>query len=219
MLGFRRLTTMKKYIIAAPLLFLLPIMLTGIAHADDAINPSINPERPGFTNGAATVGKQTVQIEEGITRSSGMTRFGDGGILRFGITGQTELRLGIPSYQGQVYSPTSYGFKTTINPHLGLIVQTSGENPTTTQAALEGEIPLNDIWTLQVDAVRDSRWSSGFNLGRALTPKLGMFIEGYRTDGWHGDGGLTYLLAKDKQVDISAGDHFVSIGYSIRFMR
>ena len=67
-----------------------------------------------------------------------------------------------------------------------------------------------------MDAVRDSGWSSGFNFGRSLTERLGMFIEAYHTGSWHGDGGLTYQLTSDQQVDISGGDHFVSVGYAWR---
>ena len=187
--------------------------LVACAHADDAFNP----ERPGFTNGAATVGRKVFQLEEGATRSEGKSRFGDGGILRYGIAAQTELRLGIPSWQrGAGFSPASYGLKTTFQPNLALIVQTSGERPTSTQAALEAEFTLTPQWTLQVDAVRDSRWASGFNLGRSLTERLGMFVEGYLTSSWHGDGGLTYQLTRDQQVDLSGGDHFVSVGYAWR---
>ena len=80
-----------------------------VSYADEAINP----ERPGFTNGAATVGKKVFQLEEGITRGDGITRFGDGGILRYGLTAQTELRLGVPSWQrGTGFSQPSYGLKT-----------------------------------------------------------------------------------------------------------
>ncbi|WP_395094462.1 hypothetical protein [Armatimonas sp.] len=183
------------------------------ASADDAINP----ERPGFTNGAATVGKQVFQLEEGLTRSEGKNKFGDGGLLRYGIAAQTELRLGLPSWQRTTgFSSASYGLKTTLCPQLGLIVQTSGERHTQTQAALEAEFSLTREWTLQVDAVRDSQWASGFNFGRSLTQHLGMFVEGYHTNGWHGDGGLTYQLTTDQQVDLSGGDHFVSIGYTWR---
>ena len=114
------------------------------------------------------------------------------------------------------FAPAIYGVKTTFAPNVALILQTSGERRTSSQAALEAELTLTSAWTLQVDAVRDSRWSSGFNLGRSLTKCLSMFIEGYRTDGWHGDGGLTYQLSADRQVDLSAGDHFVSVGYAWR---
>jgi hypothetical protein len=184
------------------------------ALADDA-SSAINPERPGFTNGAATVGLKVFQLEEGVTRRQGSTLLGDGGILRYGISAQTEVRLGLPSWQRTTkFSSPSYGFKTSFSPHLGLIVQNTGQQ---TQAALEAELSLTRDWTLQLDAVRDARWSSGFNLGRSLTERLGMFIESYRTDGWHGDGGLTYQLTKSEQVDISGGDHFVSAGYAWRF--
>lgn len=200
---------MKTVFISA----LAGLLLTSAALADDAINP----ERPGFTNGAATVGKKVLQLEEGLTRSAGANTFGDGGILRYGLTAQTELRLGIPSWQkDSKFSAGSYGVKATVRPNLGLIVQTSGERPTQTMAALEAEFTLTKDWSLQVDAVRDSRWSSGFNLGRSLTERLGMFLEAYRTGSWHGDGGLTYQLTPNQQVDISGGDHFVSVGYAWR---
>jgi hypothetical protein len=194
-------------------LFALALLAPTVAHADDAINP----ERPGFTNGAATVGKKVFQLEEGLTRNAGTNTLGDGGILRYGITAQTELRLGIPSWQKATkFSTGSYGLKTTLCPNLGVIVQTSATRPSQTQLALEAEFAVTKDWTLQVDAVRDSRWASGFNLGRSLTERLGMFVEAYRTASWHGDGGLTYQLTPDQQVDISGGDHFVSVGYAWR---
>lgn len=195
-------------------LFALALLAPTVAHADDAINP----ERPGFTNGAATVGKKVFQLEEGLTRSAGTNTLGDGGILRYGVTAQTELRLGIPNWNNNTkFSSGIYGLKTTLSPNLGVIVQTSATRPTQTQLALEAEFQVTKDWTLQVDAVRDSRWASGFNLGRSLTNRLGMFVEAYRTGSWHGDGGLTYQLTPDQQVDLSGGDHFVSAGYSWRW--
>lgn len=204
---------MKRFLFSVQSVLALLALTPALALADDAINP----ERPGFTNGAATVGKQVFQLEEGVTRSEGKNKFGDGGIVRYGLSTQTELRLGLPSWQkGMGFAPASYGIKTTFAPNVALILQTSGERRTSSQAALEAELTLTPEWTLQVDAVRDSRWSSGFNLGRSLTKHLSMFIEGYRTDGWHGDGGLTYQPSADRQVDLSAGDHFVSVGYAWR---
>lgn len=195
-----------------PLSF-VSLMLLAPAHAEDAINP----ERPGFTNGAATVGKKVLQLEEGLTRNAGSTIWGDGGVLRYGITPQTELRLGLPSWKrDEKFSQASYGMKATIRPNLGLIVQTSGERRSKTLAALEAEFTLTKDWNLQVDAVRDSSWAGGFNFGRSLTERLGMFVEAYHTGSWHGDGGLTYRLTPDQQVDVSGGDHFVSVGYSWR---
>lgn len=199
--------------VLSPLAGVLVLLSPTLAHADEPINP----ERPGFTNGAATVGKKVVQLEEGITRNTGTNTFGDGGILRYGLSAQTELRLGIPSWQKETkFSTGSYGVKTTLCTNLGLIVQASAERRSQTQAALEAEFSVTKDWTLQVDAVRDSRWASGFNLGRSLTERLGMFVEAYRTWSWHGDGGLTYQLTPDQQVDLSGGDHFISVGYSLR---
>lgn len=183
------------------------------SHADD----SINPERPGFTNGAATVGYRVWQFEEGLTRSQGEFRLGDGGIARYGLSAKTELRLGLPSWQhGEGFSTSTVGFKTQLLPQLAVIAQQGVNHDRAAQAALEAEFPLTPRLALQADLVRDAQWSGGLNLGFALTPKLGAFIESYRAGGWHGDGGLTYQLTPDRQVDISGGDHFVSVGYAWR---
>ncbi|WP_309692398.1 hypothetical protein [Armatimonas sp.] len=204
---------MKQFSSTASLVIVL-LFLTAIPALADT---PINPERPGFTNGPDTVGTKILQLEGGITRSEGNYIFTDGGILRYGVSEQTELRLGLPSWQrGVGFSPVSYGLKTTLRPHLGLIVQTSGEHPSQTQAALEADFAITRDWTLQVDAVRDSRWSSGFNLGRPLTKRLSLFVESYRLGAWYKDGGITYQLTPDQQLDISGNEHFLGIGYAWR---
>lgn len=193
--------------------------LSSLAHAQSVAPLSpINPERPGFTNGPATVGKKVLQLEESISQYQRRTVFGDGGFLRYGVTDTTEVRLGLPNWERRsLFSPASYGIKHTLTEQLGVIVQTSGERPTQTLAAVEGEFSLPQQWTLQVDVVRDASWSGGLNLGRPLTERLSFFIEGYRSNGWHGDGGLMYRLTPDQQVDLSGGDQFVSLGFSWRF--
>ena len=54
------------------------------------------------------------------------------------------------------------------------------------------------------------------NVGYALTERIGVFLEGYRAQGGHVDGGITYLLTPDRQVDFSMGDQFIAVGLAWR---
>lgn len=194
-------------------LLMCALALAASGRADDAINP----ERPGFTNGVATAGSRVWQWEEGATRRGGAWQVGDGGILRYGVVPRAELRLGLPTWQRPAgFSRASAGIKVGLGPHFAWIAQRTAGRSGAGQAALEAEFALAPTITLQADALRDARWSSGINLGIALTPRLSAFVEGYRAGGWHGDGGLVFPWGADRQIDLSAGDHFVSFGYSWR---
>ena len=178
----------------------------------------INTERPGFTNGIDTVGLKIFQFEGGITRRMGKNSFLDGGIVRYGVQKQTEIRLGVPSYvQKDGWTPASFGFKTTVTPHIALVGTRTNERRPFRQMAVETQFTLTKVWSLQADIVRDSAWSSGLNLGYSASDRVAYFAEFYKQNGPHGDAGVTYQLTLNQQVDFSAGDGFASIGYALRW--
>jgi hypothetical protein len=206
-------------------IFIFTLLCPALSFAQEAgeYDNALNTERPGFTNGASTVGKGNLHLETGITRSLGLNRFGDGGTLRYGTTDKTEWRIGLPVYQrgggSDIFTTTALGVKHTIRPNIAVIA--TGTDLTNThkrfaQVAVESEFVINEKWGLQLDIVRDRAWSSGVNFGYTESPRLAYFVEFYKQDGPHYDGGVTYKLSTNRQVDLSAGGGFVSVGYSIR---
>jgi hypothetical protein len=203
--------------------FILPLALTlllSVAAFADAPEP-INPERPGFTNGVGTLMPRFWQVEQGVARNrDGRTwreRWGDGGQVRVGFSPTSEVRLGLPTWQrGDGTSDPSLGAKWRFTPNLAVIGSATLARRSAGQIALEGEWPLTPKWTLQADVVRDSAWSSGLNFGYAIDARWSAFVERFRADGVHTDGGVTFLIRPDLQVDASVGDRFIAVGVAWR---
>ena len=87
---------------AALLLALPAAAQTASSIIPKAVDEPINAERPGFTNGVATVAPRRLQFEGGYTYSSTDNgyehRFADAALLRVGTGNRTELRFGLPTY-------------------------------------------------------------------------------------------------------------------------
>ncbi|MES2464378.1 MAG: transporter [Armatimonadota bacterium] len=136
-------------------------------------------------------------------------------------------------------------------PSLALILGTTlptgskqlGDSHLQPQAALESHFDFADKYSLEANFVysdarsegkRFDQYSGGLNLGYNASQTLGMFVETYRISpteyggvtGTYVDGGLTYLLGKDTQVDLNGGTgvtrgvrsgFFVGAGIAHRF--
>ena len=112
------------------------------------------------------------------------------------------------------------------------------------QIALEAAYALSDVWSVQSDLIytraydggtQYDQWAGGLNFGRSLTDTTGVFLETYRIapsgganapNGNYIDGGITYLLNTNTQLDFNLGtgitsfvknDHFFGVGVARRW--
>lgn len=230
----------------------------------------IEAERPGFTNGTATVKPGYFQVETGISFSrDGDTRdhrINDDAQLRYPLNDHSEVRLGLPAYSRQRgggsrvsgFDDISISYKSRFiesrkkRPSFAVIAGTTlptgageiGARRLQPQVALEAQDDFNPdgslswnadlVYTRASDDTRSfNETSGGLTLNYQPDGRLGFFAEIYRVSSQdigngnsnYFDGGVTYLLNNDTQLDLSAGrgfkssdrHHFVAFGIAHRY--
>jgi hypothetical protein len=187
----------------------LPLLAAALALAGPAtaqlLDP-INPDRPGFSTGASTVGNGVLQVEFGGNEFWGG---GDPGFftlplaVRYGVGRTTELRLESDTLSIQDgehgFGDLFAGVKWTLHdadPVLGVMARLrlpSGsrafrQDGVTPDVTLLADLPLGEDWTLEPnimlaiprDAGGDGRlaqWTYAVTATRNVTPKLQAFAE------------------------------------------
>lgn len=235
--------------VAAALLMTLVSSPTRVLASDDT--EQIEAERPGFTNGTATVIAGHFQVETGFAFSrDGDTRdmrINDGAQLRYPLNNHSEVRLGLPAYsrqrgggaQASGFDDIAISYKNRFvesrknRPSFAVIAATTlptgaksiGARRAQPQVALEAQGDFTDVlsWNADIvyarasgDAGTYGETSGGLTLYYAPDGRLGFFAEVYRisaTDLNGGnnnyyDGGVTYLIDNNTQLDLSAGRDF-----------
>jgi len=264
----------------AVLLVALSLSTATLAQPDDPADPPPDPradliqpveapaplvtDRPDFTESTSAVATGRVQLESGLTFTSGDddTLEAPEALLRIGLADRLELRLEAPSYArsdpgDDGFGDSSLGFKLELadqrgaRPALALIGSVglpTGESDLAADPLQPGAIlaaswdlphelalGLNAGATSADDGAGDnfSEYSASAALGFPIAGDLSGFVEYYglyRSGGGGGpehvaDGGLTYLITPDVQLDVRVGvglndrapDWLVGAGLSIRF--
>ena len=257
--------------------FSLPLLLAttlfcacaALAQTNDADEP-IAPDRPGFTNGSQTVAPARVILESGFAQTRDRAR--DGGditddfpesLLRFGVTPNLELQLGLPNYNAMHGGARGFG-----DGFVGAKIKIYERGKTRASVAPGLNVPFGrrdfrsshvlPSLLLGVDTALGKRAGISANLITSetqqdggngstsnqftvtpaasvsydLTPKLGAFLDGYVIVPRRGaansalDGGLTYLLNDNLQLDAEYGHglgggasprDFYGGGFAVRF--
>ena len=230
---------------------LLPIALVSTASAQDAISA----DRPGFATGPGTVARGVTQAELGFEwapETDAVTL--PFALLRYGIGEATEVRLawsGVVTGTGE--TDTLGGgveIKHTLregegaSPTLGVLVGVNvpGDGgPLNPNAGFLWSSSLGDAWSVfgtatlgapSADGERRLVGTNAVGVSRALGSKAGFFVEHFVSVTEGGDeetqlidGGLTYLVTDDLQIDVNGGvsvggadaDGFVGAGLAYRF--
>ena len=276
----RRRTVVAFLAVVGPLV-LAPAPL----RAQDTPAEELVTDRPDQTESAVVVGPGQVQVETGVllTRdeaagASVETVEGPGTLIRIGLGGRTELRLGWAGYLREEVElpgspPETLTFEGPGDAELGAKVRLRDEAGRLPEAALlvGVSLPVGDesftsdrldpSLRLSLAHTLSDRLSLGYNLGVewsselteadlrethshliytaalgvGLTDRAGAFLELFGaepidapdTSEHSVDGGLTYLLRPNLQLDLAAGagltdeapDWFVGMGISIRWPR
>ena len=217
---------------------LLLLLVASAAAAQEA--PELITDRPDQTESAVTVLPGWVQVEGGITHDPS-DMLVPGVLARVGLAPRLELRLGAEAadldvQQGSLGGKARLWDESGGRPEAALLVQ--GNVPVESGPA-GGEVRLSLANTLT------ERLSVGYNVGASwgdlraapavlytlalgigLAERAGAFVELFGEDAWPGvDGGLTYLLAPNLQLDVAGGHalrtggSFVGVGLSYRLPR
>ena len=209
----------------------------------------IAPDRPGFTNGSATVAPGRVIIEGGFTQTRDRARNGGDvaddfpeALLRFGVKSNLELQLGLPNYNAihgaeRGFGDAIIGAKikvyergqtvASVAPSLSVpfgrrAFRSSNVLPSLLfgvdtalgkRAGVSGNLILSETQQDNVNGSTNNQLTvaPAASVDYALTPKLGVFLDGYSIVPRRGpsnsaiDGGLTYLLNNNLQLDAEYG--------------
>lgn len=200
---------------------------------------AIGTDRPGFSTGPDTVGLGTVQVEAGFEWSdaSNQTAF-PLALLRYGVGEATEVRLtwnGVSvgdgpdgTLGGSVAVKHALAEGDGLRPALGLLAAVSipaGSDPLDPEAGFLWSLSPSEAWSVfgtatvgltSSDGSHDVVGTNAVGVSRTLGPRAGVFVEHFVswTEGdpdqtHYVDGGLTYLVTDDLQLDVNAG---VSVG-------
>ncbi|MBV9849953.1 MAG: transporter [Armatimonadetes bacterium] len=201
----------------------------------------IAPNRPGFTNGSATVAPGDALAENGVALARAPASQGGQETLdlpetnlRVGVTPNLEADIGLPDYydvhggdrgfgDGAVgvkykfYQSRDGNTKASFAPSLSLPTRTSFSSGHTDPALLLGmQTASGARWSLASNLVRNSVAPSGARVATTtisgsvsytLTPALSVYVDAFDVVPQTGppassaDGGVTYLLNKNVQLD------------------
>jgi Putative MetA-pathway of phenol degradation len=230
---------------------------------DDAAPSPIATDRPSFTDSSIVVPGGSLQFENGFTETSARSQqildF-PATLVRFGLTSQTELRLGVPDYFQNFHSgaPSGWG-----DLSIGLkqqLVATSGGFDASLVAALSFPTGSNSFSSHGYDPQLLVPWSNPVSKNWTAAGMLGVLwptengrhnttgqftflVDRQLTNPWDAfveyggqypqrggpqhliHFGTSFKVTPRQQLDFHAGfglsaaavDHFVGVGYSVRF--
>ena len=218
---------------------------------DAATDEPSAPDRPGFTNSSATVAPARVILESGLTQTRDRARNGGDvtddfpeALLRFGVSPNLELQLGVPNYnsvhgaergfgdafvgaklkvyeRGQTLASVAPGLNVPFgrrefrSSHVLPSILFGVDTPLSKRMGFSANLILSE--TEQPDNANSGSMSHQFTVTPAasvsydLSPKLGVFLDGYAIVPRSGpsnsaiDGGLTYRLSSNLQLDMEYG--------------
>lgn len=178
------MSPMKTFLLLSALSVLSLTLAPPQARADD---DTIIPERPGFTNGTATVSRRIFQFETGYQFSrngkDSTHEIDNSAQVRFGLSPRTEIRFGIPAYdwlggESGAHGSRDSSFSAKVRfldgvqakrPSLALIASTTlptgskvfQENHLQPQASLESHFDFSEKYSLEASVVYTDARSEG----------------------------------------------------------
>jgi hypothetical protein len=196
---------------------------------------TISTERPGQSINAQTVGKNTLQLQSGLTRFEfeGKDNLNFNNVIRYGVLKTTELRIVVDADDAEV-NDLSFGFKQLIfEDHkkiiqsLGIALEIEATQSLTLTSSFLDHYTINYIanindWNL----LSTERFT--VNYAKSINQQWSWFIEPYfdKTDSRIESNinyGLGYLHSKNLLFDFSVGhdldtrdSQFISVGLSTR---